>query len=62
MSKQTFRVVEMTVVPGQEKPATKVVKSNLPQGKATEMRDSLQEKVGDFEPNAPIVSYLVQPA
>lgn len=62
MSKQTFRVVEMTVVPGQEKAETKVVKSNLPKGKAMEMRDTLQEKVGDFTPNAPIVSYLVQPA
>jgi hypothetical protein len=62
MSKQTFRVVEMTVVPGQEKPATKTVKANLPKGKAEAMRDELQEKVGDFTPDAPIVSYLVQPA
>lgn len=62
MSKQSFRVIEMTLVPGQENPATKTVKSNLPKGKATALRDSLQEKVGDFEPNAPIVSYLVQPA
>ena len=62
MSKQTFRVVEMTLVPGQEKPETKTVKANLSKGKAKEMRDSMQEKVGDFEPNAPIVSYLVQPA
>jgi len=61
MSKQTFRVVEMTVVPGQET-KSKTVKANLPKGKAIDMRDSLQEKVGDFEPNAPIISYLVQPA
>jgi hypothetical protein len=61
MNKQTFRVVEMTLVPGQEKPETKTVKSNLPKGKAMEMRDSLQEKVGDWTPSDPIVSYLVQP-
>lgn len=61
MSKQTFRVVEMTLVPGQE-PMSKTVKANLPKGKAVEMRDSLQEKVGDWTPSAPIVSYLVQPA
>lgn len=61
MSKQTFRVVEMTLVPGQEA-TSKTVKANLPKGKATELRDSLQEKVGDFTPDAPIVSYLVQPA
>ena len=60
MSKQTFRVVEMTVVPGQE-PVSKTVKANLPKGKAVEMRDSLQEKVGDFDPTKPIVSYLLQP-
>jgi len=62
MSKQTFRVVEMTMVPGQEKPETKTVKANLPKGKANAMRDQLQEKVGDFMPDAPIVSYVVQPA
>lgn len=62
MSKQTFRVVEMTLVPGQEKPETKTVKANLPKGKAESMRDELQEKVGDFTPDSPIVSYLVQPA
>lgn len=61
MSKQSFRVVEMTVVPGQE-PATKTVKANLPKGKAMAMRDSLQEKVGDFTPDSPIISYVVQPA
>jgi hypothetical protein len=61
MSKQTFRVVEMTVVPGQET-KTKTVKANLPKGKAIDMRDTLQEKVCDFSPDQPIVSYLVQPA
>lgn len=62
MNKQTFRVVEMALVPGQEKPETKTVKSNLSKGKAVEMRESLQEKVGDWTPSDPIVSYLVQPA
>lgn len=60
MSKQTFRVVEMTMVPGQEKPTTKLVSSNLPKGKAEQMRDLLNEKVPDFMPDAPIVSYVVQ--
>lgn len=60
MSKQTFRVVEMTVVPGQE-PTSKTIKANLPKGKAVDMRDTLQEKVGDFTPDK-VVSYLVQPA
>ena len=60
MSKQTFRVVEMTVVPGQE-PATKTLKSNLPKGKAMAMQEKLENGQGDFTPEK-VVSYLVQPA
>jgi len=60
MSKQTFRVVEMTIVPGQE-PATKLVQGNLPKGKAQSLQEKLEEKLGDFDPQK-VVSYLVQPA
>ena len=60
MSKQTFRVVEMTVVPGQET-TSKTVKANLPKGKATAMRDKLENALPDHD-DQKVVSYLVQPA
>ena len=60
MDKQTFRVVQVTVQPGQEA-KYKHLKSKLSQAKALSMRDKLESKLGDFDPNK-VVSYLVEPA
>lgn len=65
MDKQTqpkvsYRVVEVTVQPGCEA-QYKPLKGNLSQGKATAMRDKLESKLGDFDPNK-VISYLIEPA
>lgn len=61
MSKQTFRVVKITVKTGCDL-EREVVKSNLPKGKANEIRFSLESKNGaeEFNPDM-MVSYLVEP-
>ncbi len=60
MDKQTYRVVEVTVQPGQAV-QNKTLKSNLSQGKALDMRTKLESKLGDFNPDK-VVSYLIEPA
>ncbi len=60
MDKQTYRVVQVTVQPGQAV-QKKPLKSNLSQVKAHAMRDKLESKLGDFDPNK-VVSYLIEPA
>lgn len=61
MSKQAFRVVKITVKTGCDL-HREVVKSNLPKGKANDLRFSLESKNGaaDFDPNL-MVSFLVEP-
>lgn len=62
MSKQTFRVVKMTVKTGCDL-EREVIKANLSKGKAAAMQASLESKneAADFDPNS-LVSYLVEPA
>ena len=65
MDKQTqpkvsYRVVEVTVQPGQAV-QKKPLKSNLSQVKAIDMRAKLEAKLGDYDPNK-VVSYLIEPA
>jgi hypothetical protein len=62
MSKQTCKVVEVTVQPNVE-PVTRVINPALPRGKANRLRDKLEDSnsTGDFNPDK-LVSYLVQPA
>lgn len=62
MSKQTCKVVEVTVAPNVE-PVTRVINPALPRGKANRLRDKLEDSnsTGDFNPDK-LVSYLVQPA
>lgn len=57
-----FNVVETVVVPDVE-PATRVVKPNLSWVKATDLRDTLNDKecCKDLNPNR-LVSYMVSPA
>lgn len=61
MSKSMFRVVKVTVKTGCDL-AREVVKSNLPKGKATALRFSLESKNGatEFNPDE-MTSYLVEP-
>ena len=63
MSKQTFRVVKMTVKTGCDL-EREVIKANLPKGKAQAMKAVLENKnmAEDFDPAKPLVSYLVEPA
>lgn len=62
MSKQTCKVVEVTVQPNVE-PVTRVINPALPRGKAIALRDKLEGKqdAEDFNPEK-VVSYLVQSA
>ena len=61
MSKQMFRVVRVTVKTGCDL-AREVVKSNMPKGKANDLRFSLESKNGatEFNPDE-MTSYLVEP-
>ena len=60
MSKRIFQVVEVIVQPGQE-PQYNPIKANLSRGKADLLRESLENKQIDFDPNK-VISYLVQPS
>jgi hypothetical protein len=64
MSKQAYKVVEVTVQPGPlGEPETKetAVKGPLSHGMALAWQEKLENKLPDFDPNK-IVSYLVKPA
>lgn len=57
--KERFRVIKVTVKTGCDLEQS-IVKGNLPKHKAQELRDKLEEKLEDFDPNL-MVSYLIQP-
>lgn len=59
---QVFRVVKMTVKTGCDL-MREVVKSNLPKGRASSLKDKLDRESdrADFDPGC-IVSYIVEPA
>ena len=55
---ERYSVVKVTVKTGCDL-CQEVVKSNLPKAKAQALRDKLEEKLEDFNPQE-VVSYLVQ--
>jgi hypothetical protein len=61
MSKQLFKVVQVTIQAGQEA-AYVPIRNRLTEGKAKALRDSLESKQGDYDPSKPLVSYLIQPS
>ena len=62
MSK-SFNVVEYMVNPlGDTFKKEKKVAGPLPKGKAHAMRDKLTDKLPDFKPEEPMISYVVVPA
>jgi hypothetical protein len=62
MAKQ-FNVVEYMVNPlGDTFKKEKKVAGPLPKSKAEIMRSKMSDKLGDFDPSQPLVSYVVVPA
>lgn len=59
MSKILYQVVEVSIKPGPIQ-TDKMIKANLKEGKAKDLRDRLANKQSNFDPNN-IISYIVQP-
>lgn len=55
-----YQVIEVVVVPGEE-PQRNPIRRPMPQAKAEGLRDKLNDKQEDYNPNK-VISYLIQPS
>lgn len=63
MASKSFNVVEFMVnTHGDAFKKEKVIAGPLPKSKAQAMRDKLTDKLPDFKPEEPILSYVLVPA